>query len=177
MNWQEIKREEVFRAYSRIIEKVAFKLPNNTIEDFYILIEKPTVCVLAITKDQKVVLVKQYRPGPKRVLMELPGGYIDENEKPLDAIQRECKEETGYAGKFSFIAQSFHSAYSTRVKYFFIATECEKTADRELEDSEASSEVVLMDLKDFVKHVQSGNLTDADGAYAGLQYLKIPTIN
>src|SRR5690349_3163193 len=52
--------------------------------------------ILAITKDQKVVLVRQYRHGVKEVLLELPGGVIEDGEDPLAGIQRELLEETGY---------------------------------------------------------------------------------
>jgi ADP-ribose pyrophosphatase len=50
--------------------------------DFYIKKEGPAASVLAITKDKKVILVKQYRPGPSEILLELPGGFVDPNEKP-----------------------------------------------------------------------------------------------
>ncbi|MCS7091744.1 MAG: NUDIX hydrolase [Patescibacteria group bacterium] len=51
--------------------------------------EGPAAGILAITKDRKVILVKQYRPGPKEVLLELPGGYVDPNEEPEKTMERE----------------------------------------------------------------------------------------
>ena len=61
------------------------------------------VAVLILnSKESKTLLVKQYRPGNRGELYEIPAGLIDENENPLNAMYREVEEETGY-NKNSFI--------------------------------------------------------------------------
>ncbi len=54
--------------------------------------------VIAITPDQQVVLIEQFRFGIEEVTLEIPGGTIDHGESPAAACQRELLEETGYAG-------------------------------------------------------------------------------
>jgi ADP-ribose pyrophosphatase len=66
--------------------------------------------------------VKQYRPGPDEILLELPGGCISEEELPEIAARRELLEETGYSGDFQFVGTSFDCAYSTMIRYNFAAT-------------------------------------------------------
>jgi 8-oxo-dGTP pyrophosphatase MutT (NUDIX family) len=56
------------------------------------------VNVIALTADEQVVMLRQYRPGIDRVCLEIPGGMIDPGEDPLAAGLRELVEETGYAG-------------------------------------------------------------------------------
>ena len=57
----------------------------------------PWANVLALTKNKEAVLVKQYRHGVQDVLLELPGGIVDNDENPLEGARRELLEETGYA--------------------------------------------------------------------------------
>ena len=56
------------------------------------------VNVIALTTDERVVMLRQYRPGIDRVCLEIPGGMIDPGEDPLAAGLRELAEETGYTG-------------------------------------------------------------------------------
>ncbi len=56
------------------------------------------VNVVALTDDEQVVMVEQYRHGLGRVTLEIPGGMVDGDEGPLAAGLRELREETGYAG-------------------------------------------------------------------------------
>ena len=52
--------------------------------------------IIAITKEQKVVLIQQYRHGVQDVLWEIPGGVVEEGENLLDGVKRELLGETGY---------------------------------------------------------------------------------
>jgi len=64
--------------------------------DFYV-IEAPTwVNVVAISADDEILLIKQYRHGIRSVTFEIPGGMVDPGESPLEAARRELLEETGF---------------------------------------------------------------------------------
>jgi len=69
---------------------------GKEIEDFYVLEEPDVVMVYATTKDNKVILVRQYKHGIGKQVTELPAGFVDKNENPDDAAKRELEEETGY---------------------------------------------------------------------------------
>lgn len=170
--WEEISREEVFSKYGKKIEKVDFKLPDGKVSDFYIKKEGPAVGILALTKDQQVILVKQFRPGPKEILDELPGGYVDENETPKQAAERELLEETGYKGKAEFVTTAYDCAYSTMNRHCVVITDCEKVAEQNLDKTEFA-EVILMSLEEFRKLLKNGKNTDIEVGYIGLDYLEM----
>lgn len=121
-------------------------------------------------KIEKVILVKQFRPGPNEILLELPGGYVDEDEEPEVTMQRELLEETGYSGKVEFATTCYDDAYSTMERYCFVATECEKQAQQDLEETEFA-EVVQVSLNKFRDLLRSGKMTDIEVGYLGLDYL------
>jgi len=168
-NWKKIREKNLFKRF-RKVDSWVFESPDGREVDFDIKVEANPVCVLAITKDNKVVLAEQFRQGPEMILKELPGGGSEPDEEKIDAIKREFLEETGYTGKFQFVGNSFVCAYSTSQKYNFVATECEKIREPNLDDNEFVN-VVEMDLEDFREHLRTGKLTDVATAYLGLDFL------
>jgi ADP-ribose pyrophosphatase len=169
--WKKIK-EEPFKAGFRKLIKKTFEMPDQKIADFDIKHEGPAVCILAITAEQQIILAKQFRPGPEKILLEMPGGMVDKGESPEQAAKRELLEETGYTGDFEFVGKSLDCAYSNMIRYNFVAKNCHKIQEQKLEDNEFV-EIVEMNLTDFRKHLQSGQLTDVESCYLCLDYLKL----
>jgi 8-oxo-dGTP pyrophosphatase MutT (NUDIX family) len=67
--------------------------------EFYVLDSPNWVNVIAVTPDQHLVMVEQYRHGSETVELEIPGGMIDPHDaSPEAAGERELREETGYVG-------------------------------------------------------------------------------
>src|SRR4030042_4604485 len=170
--WKKISELIAKIGHRKIISRT-FQLPNGTGQKMYDVVDDgESACVVALTKDKKVVLAEQYRPGPEKALLEIPGGAIDKEESPEEAIKRELLEETGYTGGFHYLGRTYRSAYSTGVKHFFTAENCEKIS----EPTPSPDEVVrvkTISLNDFLKLVNKGDMTDLDGALLGVAYFKI----
>ena len=68
--------------------------------DFFIIDAVNWVTILAVTPDEQLVMVEQYRHGSNAVELEIPGGMMDaEDASPVIAGERELQEETGYVGE------------------------------------------------------------------------------
>lgn len=126
---------------------------------------------MALTKDNQVILARQFRPGPNEILNELPGGYIDKDETPEQAAERELLEETGYSGDFEFIGTCFDCAYSTMERYCFVARNCKKVQEPDLDETEFVK-VEEITLKEIRALLRSGKMTDNRGWLFGIRLLR-----
>lgn len=73
------------------------EMPSGKIvDDYYVLEYSNWVNAVAVTEDNKVLMVKQYRHAAGIISLEIPGGVIDGDESPVDGLRRELLEETGY---------------------------------------------------------------------------------
>lgn len=71
-------------------------LPSGRESDRHVVERKPSVVIVAVTTDDHVLLVRQYRYAAGKRLVELPAGMIDPGESPLEAAARELREETAH---------------------------------------------------------------------------------
>ncbi|MGI5233004.1 NUDIX hydrolase [Actinoallomurus sp. CA-142502] len=166
----ETSREPVFRAFGRGLDQVGYLLPDGSEAIYYISVARPTVSIVALTREQRVIMVEQYRPGPGDLLRELPGGFIDENETPSTAAERELLEETGYRGSVELHATCYLDAYSSAKKYCFTATDCVPASAPSDLDPEVTR-VVLVTIDDLRRALREGRMTDVDSGLLGLQHL------
>ncbi|MFI5454772.1 MAG: NUDIX hydrolase [Isosphaerales bacterium] len=86
-NWLLRLRRERFRSRT-----------SGKVHDYFVAYLADGVHVVAVTPDQQLVMVRQFRAGSRRDSLETPGGLLEPGEDPYAAGARELLEETGYAG-------------------------------------------------------------------------------
>jgi ADP-ribose pyrophosphatase len=77
------------------VEETRRRFPNGQEHDIAVVRHAPSVVLIPIEDDGRVVLIKQYRASLDREIWEFPAGRVDEGETPEDAARRECEEEIG----------------------------------------------------------------------------------
>src|SRR5215510_9315954 len=99
MKWKILSSEYLFKDTWFTVRKDKCETPDGKIVDPYYVYEFPTwATALPVTKDNKVVMVKQYRHAIEDISLEIPGGCVDDTDKNFEeAIARELLEETGYS--------------------------------------------------------------------------------
>lgn len=121
---------------------------------------KGGVALAAVTKDKKMVLVRQFRKAANKVVLEAPAGKIEiEEDSKLTAV-RELKEETGYTAKNIEHITSFYSSigYSEEVIHLYYATDL-SPGETDFDDNEAL-DVVEYDISALKQMVLDGEIED-----------------
>lgn len=148
-------------------------LPNGKKKKAFLTSDADYVIGFAVTADlKKTILVKEYRPGPERLIIDLPCGTINKGENPLDAMAREFLEETGYIGDIEFVSETFTGPYSTQKRFTHLIRNCKKVSVQKL-DHDEFIEVVELPIDEFVNdYVLPGKTINTAAAIFALNYLK-----
>ena len=133
------------------------ELPNGKVFEATALEFRSWASVLALTKKQKVVLVRQFRHGAQGIFWEFPGGVVEDGENPLDGVRRELSEETGYTASNMIEVGKFYPnpALQTNLMYAYLAYNAEKTDAQKFDEAE-DIEVHLVALDELIAMTKRG---------------------
>ncbi len=117
------------------------------------------VNVIALTVDNEMVLVRQYRFGSERVELEIPGGVINNNESVIDAGCRELLEETGYVGKKAHLIGEVcpNPALQKNRCYTVLVEDAEHVSQQMLDETE-DIEVKTLPVKKVYEAIRKGQI-------------------
>lgn len=149
MNWKILSSEYLTdKNYFRARKDKCVTPSGKIIPEYYVVELDLTLCALGITEDNQAVMVKQYRHPVGKILLEIPGGFVDKNEAPEKAIARELLEETGYEfNKYELVAEmAANPGVLNNYTKLYLATGGRKVAEQKLDvNEEIKVELVPMD--------------------------------
>ena len=131
--------------------------------EFFVIKGRDWINVIAITSDNRLVFVEQYRHGTNEFELEIVGGMVDAEESPLIAALRELKEETGFEPTSNSIIEQIgdvtpNPAFLNNHCYTFLVTNAERSFGQTFDEHE-NIHVRLEPLSEMDALVRSGEIT------------------
>ncbi len=176
LKWQKIASKYLVKEKWATLRVDTCKLQNGAIKDDYYVLEYPNWAnAIALTKDNKVILVRQYRFAADIISLELPGGVIDDGEEPADGIKRELLEETGYSFESCELIATLYPnpATSTNQTFTYLLKGGIKTHEQHLDEHEILNveEYTIDEVKQLLKDNKIDQALHVAGLYYGLLHI------
>lgn len=136
------------------IETIRVELPDGNEANRDVIRHPGAAVIIAIDKEKKIFLVRQFRKAIERELLELPAGKLDgKGEDPLECAKRELKEETGLtSNKIRFLTSIYSAPGIMDEELFFYLAEDLVEGELQLDEGEFLhvEKYLLSELLDFV---------------------------
>ena len=174
--------EEKTVSTKRIYDGIVVNLRVDTVElpdgktALRDIVEHPGgVGIVAITDDNKILMVKQYRKPIEKAIIELPAGKLDKNEDHEVCGRRELEEETGYKAKeFTYLGYMYPSpGFDDEVTHLYLARDLYKGEVNLYEDEYL--DVYKFDISEVKEMIMNNEINDAKtviGFFKAMEYLK-----
>ena len=166
-----ISSHEVYNGSFLNVVEDTVRLPNGN-EAQRIVVKHPgAAAVLAITAEQKVVLVKQWRYPVGEALLEIPAGKLDsQNEEPAHAALRELAEETPYTATEVKLIHTFYTVpgFGDEKMYLYLAENVEPNSTLSADEDEILQPVLLSSAE--VRYALQNNQIHDGKTLVALQY-------
>ncbi|MCS6781966.1 MAG: NUDIX hydrolase [Gloeomargarita sp. SKYBB_i_bin120] len=153
------------------------RLPNGVEGEWDCVRHPGGAMAVPVTPEGQLVLVHQYRFTAQGRLLEFPAGTVENGEDPLQTIQRELQEETGYcAHTWQALGEFFLApGYSDEVIYAYLATDLAPLARQPAPEADEDIQVVLLTPAQLAAAIDQGAGVDAKtiaGFFLARRYLQ-----
>ncbi|MEW5718476.1 MAG: NUDIX hydrolase [Chloroflexota bacterium] len=161
MSEEILQSEYLYRGRVVALRRDQVRLPTQQIVAREIVEHRGAVAIVALDARKRVLLVRQYRSGAQRELLEIPAGTLEENEDPSLCAPRELKEETGYhAAQWQALGHFYSSpGICTEKMYLFLARRLTRGTATPEEDELIRAEFVP--LNRALKMIERDEIADA----------------
>lgn len=167
-----LKSETLYEG--RIIDVVLedVELPDGKTSKRELVKHPGAVAIIPVTKEGKIVLIRQFRKPLERAIVEIPAGKLEKGEKPEVCAVRELEEETGYKTNQLEKIISFYTSpgFADELVHIFYTDQLESGVENTDEDEFV--EKIEVTLQEAEKMIETNEIFDAKTAFA-VQWLKL----
>lgn len=169
-----IHSEQIFTGKVISLQVDEVVLPNGKTSKREIIKHPGAVAVLAITDDNKIVMVEQYRKALEKEIVEIPAGKLEKGEDPAVCAKRELEEETSYECENLELLISFYTSpgFADEIIHLYKATGLKKKEDAAALDEDEFVNLIELSLDEAEQYMKDKKIYDAKTAYA-VQYLQL----
>lgn len=166
--------EKIFTGKVISLQVEDVELPNGNVSKREIIKHPGAVAILALTDDDKIVMVEQYRKALEKTIIEIPAGKLEHGEDPVTCAKRELEEETGYDCKTMEWLISFYTSpgFADEIVHLYIAKGLEKKENAASLDEDEFVNLMEITLEEAQAYLNEQRIYDAKTAYA-VQFLQL----
>ncbi|MFC0473377.1 NUDIX hydrolase [Halalkalibacter kiskunsagensis] len=167
-----LNTKEIYKGRVIDLQVEEVELPNGKTSTREIVKHPGAVAILPITKQGKLVLVRQFRKALNKTIVEIPAGKLEAGENPSDSAKRELEEETGYKTDQLELLLSFYTSpgFADELIYLYWTDQLEKGFTNM--DDDEFLDILEVTLEEAEQMIEDQMIHDAKTVYA-VQYLKM----
>lgn len=169
-----LSSEKIFSGKVVNLQIDEVELPNGKTAKREIIKHPGAVAIIAVTDENKVVMVEQYRKALEKMIIEIPAGKLEKNEEPWICAKRELEEETDYDCESLELLTSFYTSpgFADEIIHVFIAKGLKKKEDAAGLDEDEFVNLMELTLEEALQAVKEKRIYDAKTIFA-VQYLQL----
>lgn len=172
-----LKTEHIYSGRIIQVQVDEVELPNGKTSTRELVKHPGAVAVIAITDDNKLVMVEQYRKPLEKVIVEIPAGKLEKGEEPALCARRELEEETGYECESLELVSSFYTSpgFADEIIHVYVAKGLKQKENAAGLDEDEFVNVLEISLDEALEFIKEKRIFDAKTIF-GVQYLQIANL-
>jgi ADP-ribose pyrophosphatase len=169
-----VSTEKIFNGRVISLQVDEVELPNGKKAKRELVKHPGAVAIIAITDENKIVLVEQYRKALERTIIEIPAGKLEKGEEPEFCAKRELEEETGYDCTSLKFINAFYTSpgFADEIIHVYLAKGLKKKENAASLDEDEFVNLMEMTLDEALQAIKERKIYDAKTIFA-VQYLQL----